>query len=147
MTRTKKIPPLPKDHHHQTIVLKSALLSRLLLLSLILLWRTLLPPYDTSAPLNPTCLSNNTSSLPPPPPPPLRRPLWPSTASAIESSIVWDGVYFVRIAQCGYEYEQSYAFLPLLPVFISFFARTGLPKDLNFRFICLKIDGDSTFDL
>ncbi|GMN53858.1 hypothetical protein TIFTF001_022976 [Ficus carica] len=122
MTRTKKIPPLTKDHHHQTIVLKSALLSRLLLLSLILLWRTLLSPYDTSAPLNPTCLSNTTSSLPPPPP--QRRPLWPSTASAIESSIVWDGVYFVRIAQCGYEYEQSYAFLPLLPVFISFFART-----------------------
>lgn len=142
MTRTKKIPPLPKDHYHQTIVLKSALLSRLLLLSLILLCRTLLSPYDTSAPLNPTCLSNTTSSLQPP-----RRPLWPSTASAIESSIVWDGVYFVRIAQCGYEYEQSYAFLPLLPVFVSFFARTGLPKDLNFRFICLRIDGDSTFDL
>ncbi|XP_024024329.1 GPI mannosyltransferase 2 isoform X2 [Morus notabilis] len=120
MNRTKKTSPKPQDHHHQRItVLKSALLSRLLLLTLILIWRSLLSPYDTSAPLNPNCLSNTTS-----PPPQEQRLLWPSLASAIESSIVWDSVYFVRIAQCGYEYEQSYAFLPLLPLCISFFSRT-----------------------
>ncbi|KAM7469491.1 hypothetical protein LguiA_007674 [Lonicera macranthoides] len=46
---------------------------------------------------------------------------FPRIASAIEESIVWDGVYFVRIAECGgYEYEQSYAFLPLLIISISF---------------------------
>ncbi|EXC16970.1 hypothetical protein L484_021627 [Morus notabilis] len=81
---------------------------------------SLLSPYDTSAPLNPNCLSNTTSS-----PPQEQRLLWPPLASAIESSIVRDSVYFLRIAQCGYEYEQSYAFLPLLPLCISF-SRTGV---------------------
>jgi len=28
----------------------------------------------------------------------------------------WDGVYFSRIAECGYEYEQFQAFFPLLPL-------------------------------
>ncbi|KAH7532312.1 hypothetical protein FEM48_Zijuj04G0006600 [Ziziphus jujuba var. spinosa] len=110
----------------QTIVVKSAVASRLLLLSLILLWRTLLSPYDTSASLNPNCLNQHPS---PPhahahPNPQQQPPLWPILASAIESSVVWDGVYFVRIAQCGYEYEQSYAFLPLLPLCISMLSRT-----------------------
>ncbi|TXG68198.1 hypothetical protein EZV62_003133 [Acer yangbiense] len=107
---------------HQTLVFKSAVISRLLLLTLIVLWRTLLNPYDTSASLNPDdCLiddsqwhhhhhhhrsSNN------------------SIGSKIESSIVWDSVYFVRIVQCGYEYEQTYAFLPLLPACISLLSRT-----------------------
>ncbi|XVF29873.1 hypothetical protein REPUB_Repub16aG0007900 [Reevesia pubescens] len=104
-----------KDYSHQTKVLKSAILSRLLLFILTLLWRTLVSPYDTSTPLNPTCLNH------PSPPPP---PLLPSVASAIENGIVWDSVYFVRIAQCGYEYEQFYAFLPLLPACIFILSRT-----------------------
>ncbi|XP_022718379.1 GPI mannosyltransferase 2-like isoform X1 [Durio zibethinus] len=106
----------PYNFSYQTEVLKSAILSRLLLLILILLWRTLLTPYDTSAPLNPTCL-NHPSSSPPP-------PLLPSLGSAIENGVVWDSVYFLRIAQCGYEYEQSYAFLPLLPACIFILSRT-----------------------
>lgn len=100
---------------HQILVLKSAICSRLLVLTLTIIWRILVSPYDTSAPLNPPCLStpNNTPPLP-----------QSRFASAIENGIVWDSVYFVRIAQCGYEYEQSYAFLPLLPFSISFFSRT-----------------------
>ncbi|EXC22149.1 hypothetical protein L484_016215 [Morus notabilis] len=77
---------------------------------------SLLSHYDTSVPLNLNCLSKTTL-----PPPQEHRLFWPSLASAIESSIIWDNVYFVQIAQCGYEYEQSYAFLPLLPLCISFF--------------------------
>ncbi|KAM6545564.1 hypothetical protein CsatB_026300 [Cannabis sativa] len=109
-----------KTQTHQARLLKSAIASRLILLTLIILWRSLLSPYDTSAPLNPNCLSNVTSTHH------AQRDhlLWPSIASAIESSIVWDGVYFVRIAQCGYEYEQSYAFFPLLPICISALSRT-----------------------
>lgn len=104
---------------HTTLVLRSAILSRLLLVALTLIWRTLLSPYDTSAPLNPTCLTHPRSQDPNPP------ILFPSLASAIENGVVWDSVYFLRIAQCGYEYEQSYAFLPLLPLAISFLSRTG----------------------
>ncbi|KAL5571113.1 hypothetical protein UlMin_020710 [Ulmus minor] len=110
----------PKPQNHQSLVFKSAIVSRLLLLALILLWRSLLSPYDTSAPLDASCLSTNTSL----PHSPEEKLLWPSMASAIESSIVWDGVYFVRSARCGYEYEQSYAFLPLLPLCISSLSRT-----------------------
>ncbi|XVE78778.1 hypothetical protein DITRI_Ditri14bG0005300 [Diplodiscus trichospermus] len=102
----------PLKSSHQTIVLKTAIFSRLLLLILTLLWRTLLTPYDTSAPLNPTCLHERSPSPPPAP------PLLPSLGSAIENGVVWDSVYFVQIAECGYEYEQSYAFLPLLPACI-----------------------------
>ncbi|XP_062105937.1 uncharacterized protein LOC133817438 [Humulus lupulus] len=117
MTRTVTS---PRPQAHEALVLKSAIASRLLLLTLIVLWRSLLSPYDTSAPLNPNCLSNITS----PHHAPEEHLLWPSMASAIESSIVWDAVYFVRIAQCGYEYEQLYAFFPLLPICISVLSRT-----------------------
>ncbi|KAI3890646.1 hypothetical protein MKW92_014172 [Papaver armeniacum] len=98
-------------------ILRVALISRILLISLIILWRSLFSPYDTSAILNPNCLSSdfyNSSKL----------LIWPKIGSAIEGSIVWDGVYFIRIAQCGYEYEQTYAFFPLLPVFIYILSRT-----------------------
>ncbi|KAK8664984.1 hypothetical protein V6N13_084751 [Hibiscus sabdariffa] len=107
--------PFNSCHTHASKVLKAAIFSRFLLLILTILWRSLLTPYDTSAPLNPTCL-HNPSSFPP--------PLLPSIASAIENGVVWDSVYFVRIAHCGYEYEQYYAFLPLLPVCIFAFSRT-----------------------
>ena len=33
----------------------------------------------------------------------------------MESVIPWDGIYFMRIAQCGYESDQIFAFFPLLP--------------------------------
>jgi phosphatidylinositol glycan class V len=35
--------------------------------------------------------------------------------SNIASLTPWDSVYFVRIAQCGYESDQIFAFFPLLP--------------------------------
>ncbi|XAR72361.1 hypothetical protein NMG60_11018974 [Bertholletia excelsa] len=108
------------ETRHIGIVLRSAIASRVLLIALIILWRSLLRPYDTSAPINPTCLSSYSSkSLP------SDNVLFPAIGSAIESSIVWDSVYFVRIAQCGYEYEQYYAFLPLLPLCVFLLSRTG----------------------
>lgn len=120
-------PPPTTNSDNERIVIGSAIASRLLLLFLIVFWRFLLSPYDTSASLNPSCLINP-SSLPL-----TQQPvLFPQIGSAIESSIVWDGVYFVRIAQCGYEYEKSYAFLPLLPFCISLLSRTGLLFILHF---------------
>lgn len=107
----------PTQIDHNGIVFRSAIASRLLLLALIILWRSLVSPYDTSASINPNCLSSDhhQASVP---------ILFPRIAGIIEESIVWDSVYFVRIAQCGYEYEQSYAFLPLLPLCISFLSQT-----------------------
>ncbi|KAI3970266.1 hypothetical protein MKX01_023913 [Papaver californicum] len=98
-------------------ILRAALISRILVLSLIILWRSLLSPYDTSAILNPNCLSSDSDTS-------SELLIWPKIGSAIEGSIVWDGVYFIRIAQCGYEYEQTYAFFPLLPIFIYIPSRT-----------------------
>ncbi|KAJ0988453.1 hypothetical protein J5N97_006809 [Dioscorea zingiberensis] len=101
-------------------ILRLAFVSRLLLLALILLFRLLLDPYDTSASLNPPCQQVVGST-------PRRSPiLWPRIAAAIERSVVWDSVYFVRIAECGYEYEQTFAFLPLLPAAATLLARSVL---------------------
>lgn len=98
-----------------------ALLSRILLLALTLLWRILGRPYDTSALLNPPCISSDLASsvkiLQPP-----GFGGWLRTE--LERTIVWDGVYYVRIAQCGYEYEQNFAFLPLLPLSIRLIGNT-----------------------
>lgn len=99
-------------------VLRFAIGSRILLMTLIVLWRSILSPYDTSASINPSCLSPDSSNPNP------KHILFPSIGSAIEQSIVWDSVYFVRIAECGYEYEQTYAFSPLLPTLISLSSNT-----------------------
>lgn len=39
-------------------------------------------------------------------------------ADALSRLAVWDSAFFVRIAQCGYEYEQFHAFFPLLPLLL-----------------------------
>ncbi|KAG7603832.1 GPI mannosyltransferase 2 [Arabidopsis thaliana x Arabidopsis arenosa] len=79
----------------EIILIKYAIFSRLLVLFLTILWRSLLQPYDTSAALNPPCLYQKE-----------------------------DSSLFLRITECGYEYEQTYPFLPLLPFFISLLSRT-----------------------
>jgi len=38
----------------------------------------------------------------------------------------WDSVYFLRIAEVGYEYEQTHAFFPLLPLAIQLVHRTRM---------------------
>lgn len=98
-------------------VLRIAFASRLLVVTLIVVWRLLFDPYDTSASLNPPCLGERS--------PPSHTVRWPKIGAAIESSVVWDGVYFVRIAECGYEYEQTYAFFPLLPISMVLLSRSG----------------------
>uniref|UniRef100_A0A804NIH8 GPI mannosyltransferase 2 n=1 Tax=Zea mays TaxID=4577 RepID=A0A804NIH8_MAIZE len=94
-------------------VVRLAAASRVLVLSLYLLARLLLRPYDTSATLHPPCLSSFSSSPDPNTP----------VSAAISSLAVWDGVHFARPAECGYEYEQSFAFLPLLPASLVLLAR------------------------
>jgi GPI mannosyltransferase 2 len=73
-------------------VLTVAALSRLVTCSLAAALSWLVVDYDSSAEYLP--------------PSPQRQPLtW----------LVWDTVYFDRIATDGYEYEQYHAFFPLLP--------------------------------
>ncbi|XP_010535916.1 PREDICTED: GPI mannosyltransferase 2 isoform X2 [Tarenaya hassleriana] len=103
---------------NETLVLKYAVISRILVLGLTLLWRSFLEPYDTSAAVDPPCLRPNEIAGDYPP------PKFAAAAKILENGIVWDSVYFVRIAQCGYEYEQTYAFLPLLPFCISVLSRS-----------------------
>jgi GPI mannosyltransferase 2 len=98
-------------------VVRLAAASRVLVLSLYLLARLLLRPYDTSATLHPPCLSSFSSSPDPNTP----------VSAAISSLAVWDGVHFARPAECGYEYEQSFAFLPLLPASLVLLARLCKP--------------------
>ncbi|KAF8398541.1 hypothetical protein HHK36_017471 [Tetracentron sinense] len=109
-----------KEPERSHSVFRAAIASRVLLFVLIVFWRSLISPYDTSASLNPNCLSSNTTH----PSPAVESVLWPRIGSAIEDSIVWDGVYFLRIALCGYEYEQTYAFLPIFPICIRLLSRT-----------------------
>lgn len=111
---------------HTRRLLCYAVASRLLVLALINTWRSLISPYDTSASINPPCLSATNSSSPP------SSLLLPRMGSAIERSIVWDGVYFTRIAECGYEYEQNYAFLPLLPLCVSILSKSGFRKLISY---------------
>ncbi|KAK8949330.1 hypothetical protein KSP39_PZI005209 [Platanthera zijinensis] len=107
----------------ERLVLKLAVISRFLLVSLIIIWSYIFPPYDSSAQLNPSCLSSS-STIGDSSPLTETQALWPRIGVAIEGSVVWDSVYFIRIAECGYEYEQTYAFLPLLPISIAFLSRS-----------------------
>ena len=43
------------------------------------------------------------------------------------SLMVWDSMFFGRIAMAGYEYEQFYAFFPLYPVLIRLASTLGAP--------------------
>uniref|UniRef100_A0ACD5Y8I1 Uncharacterized protein n=1 Tax=Avena sativa TaxID=4498 RepID=A0ACD5Y8I1_AVESA len=94
-------------------VVRLATVSRALVLALSLLARLLFRPYDTSASLHPPCLSS-----------PSAPSSFNSTAAAISPLAVWDGVHFARSAECGYEYEHSFAFLPLLPASMALLSRT-----------------------
>ncbi|KAM3370216.1 hypothetical protein ACQJBY_017859 [Aegilops geniculata] len=99
-------------------IVRLATASRVLVLTLSLLARLLFRPYDTSASLHPPCLSSPSF------PPSASSSNSTATTTAISSLAVWDGVHFARSAECGYEYEQSFAFLPLLPASIALLSRS-----------------------
>jgi GPI mannosyltransferase 2 len=96
-------------------VVRLAAASRLLVLALSLLSRLRFRLYDTSASLHPPCLSSSSSALSSP---------FTNLSAAVSSLAVWDSVQFARTAECGYEYEHSFAFLPLLPASLALLARS-----------------------
>ena len=86
-----------------------AALSRVAMLLLMLTFDALVDDYDTSGRLSPGdgVSSAKTSGD-------AERP--PNTmCAAVEGLVTWDAVYFLRIAEVGYEHEQTHAFFPLLP--------------------------------
>jgi hypothetical protein len=81
-----------------------------------------LPDYDTSASLVPAAADGGDACAPD----------WPQRVAAARRHktnnsqnsakpllLVWDSVFYQRIAACGYEYEQYYAFFPGLPAAIN----------------------------
>eukprot|EP00873_Tetraselmis_striata_P023555 jgi/Tetstr1/443819/TSEL_003273.t1 len=89
-------------------VAAAAAISRTFVLALMLTADALLPDYDMSSalPAGPPCEHGSAAGP----------PEWPRAQAALEGLITWDAVYFVRIAECGYEYEQFHAFFPALPL-------------------------------
>lgn len=77
--------------------------TRLFCLLLILGFKKGFKPYDTSSELNlhGECNSGAVSYRP--------------HSGVLPDLVVWDSVYFMRIAKCGYEYEHSHAFFPGYP--------------------------------
>ncbi|KAK9156606.1 hypothetical protein Scep_003180 [Stephania cephalantha] len=113
--------------HYTRVLVASRTIEAFLLLLLLLLLPLLQSGADTSLFISPSKLIKEAAHARPDNAEiPKFPPISPSIGSAIESSIVWDGVYFARIAQCGYEYEQTFAFLPLLPILMYLVAHTVL---------------------
>ena len=75
---------------------------RVLHFSLLLLSDSLFRDYDSSADLHDHVdyLKGNAN---------------PTLLPQLSKMLVWDSVFFSEIAKRGYEYEQFYAFFPLLP--------------------------------
>jgi len=92
----------PKQAQLEAKLLVVAVCVRLAYLALVATFWTLLDDYDTSANLlSDSCADN-----------------WPEEAASAQQylpGVVWDSIFFHRIAACGYEYEQFFAFYPGLP--------------------------------
>jgi phosphatidylinositol glycan class V len=57
-----------------------------------------------------------------------------------QDGLAWDSLHYLRIAQCGYETEQSHAFFPLLPGAMRAAQATGT---LGLRSCSLRMRADS----
>jgi hypothetical protein len=107
---------------------------RVAYLALTLLLARVLPDYDTSAelasgdcrpdwPVRAAALARERAAEAAAAPASLLLPPPPSPSSW---GLVWDAVFYHRIAACGYEYEQMAAFFPGFPAAAGRLALTGL---------------------
>ena len=127
-------------------VIKAALVSRLVTVALCAAFDSLLDDFDTSAHLAfPTCFTDLSSSSARGETERANVTSWgidtdvggggefvteresgyggalagaiaQALARWVRGAVVWDGVHFVRICQCGYEFDHHIAFLPLWPL-------------------------------
>ncbi len=86
------------------IVLRYAVFSRTFLWIFAMVANILIKDYDSSSQVNATTLPQNSLDK-------LIELLFGQFSH-------WDAVYFLRIAQYGYEYEQNHAFFPMLPLLL-----------------------------
>lgn len=94
--------------HGSLLVALLALVSRLALLAVGVVSDALFPDYDSSAELHTESCDAVSST---------GDTGW--FTSAVRSSVVWDSVYFERLARCGYEFEHFFAFFPGLPALMA----------------------------
>lgn len=92
-----------------------AIYSRLVLFAFSLACGSFIADYDTSAHIPaPTLVAQSTAA--------------DRTVETVFGHLVrWDGVYFLRIAEHGYEFEQTHAFMPLYPLLMRALA-SGTPS-------------------
>jgi len=81
-----------------------AILSRIAIFGLVLLTVTVVQAYDSS-----TLVAIQA---------PVSNPLDAAIKHLFHGFSSWDGIYFTRIAQVGYEFENVFAFFPLYPAII-----------------------------
>ncbi len=104
----------PRRKPHRGI-LRLAITSRVLTLALMIVSDLGFRDLSTSAHLQSyPCRRDSPVSLHGPVT--LHNPVIQALETATASLTPWDSVYFVRIAQCGYESDQMFAFFPLLPL-------------------------------
>lgn len=89
-------------------VVRWAVCSRLLVLLLGTAARLLIPSYDTSSSIREPSLAADQF-----------------LARALSAFANWDSVFYLGIAERGYEFEQEHAFFPLLPAAIRGCAELG----------------------
>ncbi|GAQ81452.1 phosphatidylinositol glycan class V [Klebsormidium nitens] len=103
-------------------ILSAALLSRATIVVFTVCFHSFADNYDTSSELDADCLHTHSN---------LRQKLWLKSGTSpvtgpLDRYITWDAVHFVRIAKCGYEFEQSFAFFPALPLVMRTLSTTFL---------------------
>lgn len=102
-------------------VLALALVTRVAVLAAATMLDAWLPDYDSSSPLNHRTCFDSYSIV-------LSNTYAPAEPCGWHKRlVVWDSVFFMQIAKCGYEYEQFHAFFPLLPLLMRGSLQVGEP--------------------
>lgn len=116
-------------------VLRASLCSRAVVLALAVASSSSLRPYDSSSRLDVPGASAGCALSDSDEPTPAAAP-GGGLCAALLRLLAWDSLHLLRVAQCGYETEKSFAFFPLLPLLARWgesAARLACPPRLGAR--------------